>query len=63
MLEGANWVHDWQLSISVEKCCVMHVGPVDKAIAFSVDGVVRNVLPVMYSCRDLGLTINQEVFL
>jgi len=39
----ANWAQDWQLSISVEKCCVMHVGLVDKDITFSVDGVV---LPV-----------------
>ena len=30
----ANWAQDWQLSISVEKCCVMHVGPVDKDITF-----------------------------
>jgi len=47
----SQWARDWQLTISAEKCCVMHLGTVDMLHKLSVDG---SLLPVKSSCRDLG---------
>jgi len=54
----AHWAQDWQLSISVEKCCVMDLGPVEKSLTFSVDGIM---LPVMSSCHGLDVTVSQDL--
>ena len=34
----AQWALDWQLTISVEKCCVLHLGNVNKSLKLSVNG-------------------------
>ena len=63
MLEHAltalsQWARDWQLTISVEKCCVMRLGTVDMSHKLSVDGYV---LPVNGSCRNLDIIINKDL--
>jgi len=54
----SHWAQDWQLTTSVEKCCVMHVGTVDMSHKLTVDD---SVLPVKSSCRDLGIIINKDL--
>ena len=54
----SQWARDWQLIISVEKCCVMHLGTVHMPRKLSVDG---SMLPVNSSCRDLGIIINRDL--
>ena len=48
-------VTEWQLSISVDKCCVLNVGRVSCSTSLSIDGVV---LPVVKSVRDLGVLVS-----
>jgi len=50
------WAEDWQLSISISKCCVLHVGKgsvttstTTPAHHFFING---SPLPVVNSCRD-----------
>ena len=46
-----KWADLWQLSISVDKCCVLSVGKVDPIVDIFLSGTA---LPHVTSCRDLG---------
>ena len=48
------WTEDWQLPISISKCCVLHIGKGNVSHQFFING---SPLPVVNSCRDLGITI------
>ena len=53
-----KWADLWQLSISVDKCCVLSVGKVDPIVDVSLSGAV---LPHVTSCRDLGVTVASDL--
>ena len=54
-----SWAAKWQLTIAVEKCCVLHIGRVSPSpIAYLID---NTCLPVVSSCRDLGVTITTDL--
>ena len=53
-----EWANSWQLVISIDKCCVMNIGRVNFACQFNVAG---KILPIVPSCRDLGVVISQNL--
>jgi len=52
------WVNEWQLSISVNKCCVLNVDIVTYSTCFSMDGLV---VPAVESVRDLGVIVSCDL--
>jgi len=53
-----QWATSWQLSISINKCCVLNVGKSVCDVSISInDGVV----PVVESARDLGVQITKSL--
>ena len=57
-----DWAKTWQLTVSIKKCCILHIGKVntDGAPAFSIDGIA---LPVCNFVKDLGITVNDTLAL
>jgi len=57
-----NWANTctcmWQLSISVNKCCVVNVGRVICNVRVSINGVV---LPAVEHTHDLGVVISSDL--
>jgi len=53
-----SWAKDWQLSISVEKCCLLNIGQRVTDVSVSIDSTV---LPVVNSCRDLGIIVTSDL--
>jgi hypothetical protein len=53
-----KWANSWQLTVSIDKCCVLNIGKIKCAHNFNIDG---NVLPVVSSSRDLGVIIAQNL--
>ena len=47
-----------QLSISVEKCCLLNIGQRVTDVSVSIDSTV---LPVVNSCRDLGIIVTSDL--
>ena len=56
----AWWADYWQLSVSVDKCGVLHIG---KQVAPTTFAFNNFPLPVVTSYRDLGITITCELSL
>jgi len=52
------WATGWQLSISVNKCCVLNIGKVSYNTCVSVDDVY---LPLVKSVRDLGVMVSHDL--
>jgi hypothetical protein len=48
----------WQLKLSIEKCYVLNIGKVATDCNYSVSG---HVLPVVTSCRDLGIMVSSDL--
>ena len=44
-----QWSDEWQLSVSISKCCVLCIGTVDAAYQFHIKDVP---LSIVTSCRD-----------
>jgi len=53
-----NWADSWQLSISIDKFCVLNVGKETTHTCLSISG---NNLPVHASTRDLRITISSDL--
>ena len=49
-----KWAKLWQLSISVNKCCLLSVGKVVPTTDILLNSIA---LPYVSSCRDLGVTV------
>jgi len=47
-----RWSTDRQLSISINKCCLLNIGRVTFSTCLNIDGIV---LPTVKSARDLGV--------
>jgi len=52
------WANEWQLSISVNKCCVLNVGKVTYSTCFSIDCLS---VPAVESARDLGVIVSRDL--
>ena len=53
-----RWASDWQLKISVNKCCVLNLGK----HACDVSVCINNcTVPVTETVRDLGITISRDL--
>ena len=50
-----DWATEWQMSISVNKCCVLNVGRSSHDTCLYIND---NVLPVVESTRDLGILVS-----
>jgi len=53
-----RWSTDWQLSISIIKCCVLNIGRVTFSSCLNIDGIV---LPTVKSARDLGVLVVHDL--
>ena len=53
-----RWSTDWQLSISINKCCVLNIGRVTFSTCLTIDGIV---LPTVKSARDLGVLVAHDL--
>ena len=53
-----EWAETWQLPISINKCCTMHIGNNTICRPVSINGCN---LPVFSSCRDLGVLISSDL--
>ena len=54
----AAWADAWQLSASVQKCCVLNIGNLLVSNPLQIDNLS---LPVVTSCRDPGVTVSCNV--
>ena len=54
----SDWAATWQLSISVEKCCILNIGTITVAPFLSIN---HTPLPILSSNRDLGVTIAHDL--
>ena len=52
------WADKWQLSLSLDKCCVLFLRSAEPAVSFSLGGVN---LSGVSSCRNLGITITSDL--
>ena len=49
-----DWAHQWQLAISIEKCCVLNIRQHTAAPQITVDNCI---LPIVPQTRDLGVVV------
>ena len=56
----STWAKKWQLSLSLEKCCVLYLRLAEPAVPFSFSLCGVNLRGVS-SCRDLGVTITNDL--
>ena len=50
-----DWAREWQLGISVKKCCVLNIGT---KISVPVLHLERGALSVCHEVRDLGIVVS-----
>jgi len=55
----AEWATSWQLIISIHKRCAMSIGNANFNSNFNIDG---STLPIVTSCRDLGVVVTHNLF-
>ena len=53
----SDWAATWQLTISVEKCCILNIG----SIVAPLLSINHTPLPVLSSNRDLGVIIAHDL--
>ena len=58
-----QWAETWQLKLSIDKCCVLHIGQYRTASSSVLSSlhsytVCGHQLPVVTHCRDLGVIAN-----
>jgi len=53
------WADNWQLTVAIDKCCVLHIGKADKTPTVYL--INNAALPAVLSCRDLGITITHDL--
>ena len=54
-----SWAETWQLTISVDKCCILNIGRAKPPVMdFYIDG---KKLPTNLSCRDLGVIVSHDL--
>jgi len=63
VLQGAltavyKWANELQLSVSIDKCYTLSLGKATNQVVLPIGNFV---LPVVQSCRDLGITMTRFV--
>jgi len=58
LINIVSWADEWQLSVSVKKCCVLHISKTAVTSQFYVND---KPLPLVSSYRDLGITISNDL--
>ena len=53
-----DWARYWQLSVSADKCLILHIGSTNKSYAYSIGS---KSLPDVITVRDLGVTIDSQL--
>ena len=53
-----HWADNWQLSISINKCCVLYVGKVSHHVDVCLAGTS---MPVAAHTRDLGIIVTNDL--
>ena len=53
-----SWAETRQLSVSIDKCCVLQIG---KHLMQTTICVNDSPLPMVNSCRDLDVTVSSEL--
>jgi len=53
-----EWSIMWQLPISINKCCILHIGSETLCRPLCING---SVLPIVKTCRDLGVLISNDL--
>jgi len=53
-----NWANTWQLSVSVNKCCILNIGKVICDTSIDINGVV---LPLVHNTRNLGVVMTSDL--
>ena len=53
-----HWTQEWQLGISVDKCCVLNIGTEITAPRLFLDNCTLSVLT---QTRDLGIIVNDSL--
>jgi hypothetical protein len=56
----SEWAREWQLCLSIEKCCVLNVGNISLSVNNNFH-IANNVLPIVNSCRDLGVIVSSNL--
>ncbi len=56
----SEWANKWQLSLSIDKCCILNVGHIDSNIPVNLT-LNNNFLPIVNSCRDLGVIVSSDL--
>lgn len=53
-----KWACEWQLNLSISKCCILTIGKQDSAFQYTVNGIP---LARTEEMRDLGFLINRKL--
>jgi len=53
-----DWAKEWQLEISVDKCCVMNIGAENCTHYLTLN---NSVLPIVPNIRDLGVIVSNNL--
>jgi len=53
-----QWATIWQLTVSVNKCCVLNISKITHNTSLSIIGAT---LPVVESARDLGILVSHDL--
>jgi len=55
-----EWAKAWQLSVSIQKCCILSIGRILPAASaeFHIDG---HNISFVSSCRDLGVIVSHDL--
>jgi hypothetical protein len=57
-----DWSELWQLTVSIDKCCILNIGSIPSCIPDPPNYCINGcVLPVVSSCRDLGVTMSCDL--
>ena len=51
----AEWAHQWQLVISIDKCCILNIGKHVSSTHLSLDNCA---LPIVSQTKDLGVVVS-----
>jgi len=56
-----SWAQEWQLSVAIDKCCVLHVGKYFTTTDICISDTPLPVVATVASCRDLGITVSIDL--
>lgn len=54
----AEWAHQWQLAISIDKCCILNIGKHVSSPHLSLDNCA---LPIVSQTKDLGVVVSNNL--